>query len=202
MEIVVVDYGAGNVQSVLYALNRLGASGTLSHEPDVIRRATHVLFPGVGHAAPALRRLQETGLNTVLLTLTQPVLGICLGMQLLCQHTTEGDTPGLGVFPARCVHFREEMSDHLPEPLPIPHVGWNTLELGNSPLWQGLPEDSSVYFVHSYCVPLSAATTATCHYGIPFTAALQHRNFHGVQFHPEKSAQTGERILANFLALE
>lgn len=190
MKIVIIDYGAGNIQSLQFALNRLGYEGILSNEPEVIRSADRVIFPGVGQARAAWDKLQESGLHTLIPQLKQPVLGICLGMQLMCEHTEEGDTPGLGIFPIQVREFEK--------PLKVPQIGWNKLQGLNSELFDQLGEDY-VYLVHSYYAPLSDYTAAQCEYGQAYSAALQHKNFMGCQFHPEKSGPYGQQILANFI---
>ena len=195
MEIAVVDYKGGNVQSVLFALERLGAQPILTADPDVLRRADKVLFPGEGEASSAMEALREAGLDKVLPTLTQPFLGICLGMQLLGLHSEENDTPLLGLLPFSVQRFAPDVTHK------VPHMGWNNLQALQGPLFAGLTEADHVYFVHSYYAPVGAYTTAQASHPAPFSAAVQHGNFHGVQFHTEKSGAVGMRILANFLAL-
>ena len=195
MEIAVVDYKGGNVQSVLFALERLGATPTLTADPERLRRADKVLFPGEGEASSAMQALSESGLDRVLPTLTQPFLGICLGMQLLGQHSDENDTPMLGLLP---FHVRRFVPDNEHK---VPHMGWNNLQDLRGPLFQGLTETDHVYFVHSFYAPVGEYTTAQSSHPLAFSAAVQHRNFHGVQFHTEKSGAVGTRILANFLAI-
>ncbi|MBU6121873.1 imidazole glycerol phosphate synthase subunit HisH [Hymenobacter siberiensis] len=195
MEIAVVDYKGGNVQSVLFALERLGAQPILTADPEVLRRADKVLFPGEGEASSAMQALQESGLDLVLPTLTQPFLGICLGMQLLGTHSDENDTPMLGLLPFQVQRFVAD-ADHK-----VPHMGWNNLQDLRGPLLAGLTEADHVYFVHSYYAPVGPYTIAQAEHPAPFSAAVQHRNFYGVQFHTEKSGGVGTRILANFLAL-
>ncbi|WP_216688842.1 imidazole glycerol phosphate synthase subunit HisH [Hymenobacter siberiensis] len=195
MEIAVVDYKGGNVQSVLFALERLGAQSILTADPEVLRRADKVLFPGEGEASSAMQALQESGLDLVLPTLTQPFLGICLGMQLLGTHSDENDTPMLGLLPFQVQRFVAD-ADHK-----VPHMGWNNLQDLRGPLLAGLTEADHVYFVHSYYAPVGPYTIAQAEHPAPFSAAVQHRNFYGVQFHTEKSGGVGTRILANFLAL-
>lgn len=196
MEIAVVDYKGGNVQSVLFALDRLGVQATLTADPAAIQRADKVLFPGEGEAASAMRELRAQGLDRLLPTLQQPFLGICLGMQLLGQHTEEGGgTELLGILPYNVVRF-PAAPDHK-----VPHMGWNTLQALRSPLFAGLREADYVYFVHSYYAPVGDYTIAQASYPAPFSAAVQHRNFYAVQFHTEKSGPVGARILENFLQL-
>ena len=195
MEIAVVDYKGGNVQSVLFALERLGARPTLTSNPELLRRADKVLFPGEGEASSAMQALREAGLDLVLPTLTQPFLGICLGMQLLGQHSDENDTPMLGLLPFYVRRFAAD-AEHK-----VPHMGWNNLQGLSGPLFEGLTAADHVYFVHSYYAPVGDYTTAQAAHPDLFSAAVQHRNFHGVQFHTEKSGAVGTRILSNFLAL-
>jgi glutamine amidotransferase len=195
-EVVIVDAGGANVASVRYALERLGVSPVLSAEPERIRRAGHVILPGVGAAADAMQRLRAAGLERVIPALRQPVLGICLGMQLLYAASAEGDTECLGVLPGRAVRFT-------PAPdRPVPHMGWNRIEFSaGAGLLNGIAPGAHLYFVHSYALPPGPDTRATCDYGGAFTALVGRANFHGVQFHPERSAAAGARLLANFLAL-
>jgi glutamine amidotransferase len=195
MEIAVVDYKGGNVQSVLFALERLGASPVLTADPEMLRKADKVLFPGEGEASSAMAALRAAGLDLVLPTLTQPFLGICLGMQLLGQHSEENDTTMLGLLPFQVKRFVPDAQHK------VPHMGWNNLHDLKGPLFAGLTEADHVYFVHSYHAPIGDYTTAQASHPGPFSAAVQHRNFHGVQFHTEKSGAVGTRILANFLAL-
>ncbi len=194
--IVIVKYNAGNIRSVLCALNRLGRDATVSDDPKILRNASRVIFPGVGEASSAMRYLRQVHLDEVLLSLQQPFLGICLGMQLMCSRSEENDTDCLGIYESPVVRFAEEPG------LKIPHMGWNTLGLGDDPLFAGIPDPAWCYFVHSYYVPASKETIATCTYGQnTFSAALGAGNYRGVQFHPEKSGPLGERILKNFLEI-
>jgi imidazole glycerol-phosphate synthase subunit HisH len=197
--IVIIKYNAGNIRSVLFALERLGLTATVTDDPEAIRQATHVIFPGVGAANSAMPYLKARGLDKVITGLTQPFLGICLGMQLMCRHSEENDTTCLGLFDIAVKKFPD--CDAAGQMVKIPHMGWNTLESLHSPLFSGLPEDTFCYFVHSYYAEMSDFTIATSHYGIPFSSALHRDNFYGVQFHPEKSADVGEVILRNFLKL-
>lgn len=192
-KIALIDYDAGNVQSVLFALQRLGYEAQLTHDPEVIRVADKVIFPGVGEAGSAMQKLKQTGLDTLIPKLTQPVLGICLGMQLLCSHSEEGDTKGLGVFDVDVKRFDNRMK--------VPQMGWNTIENLKGDLFRGLPEKSYMYLVHSYYVPLHKNTVADSDYGMRFSVALQKDNFYGVQFHPEKSAEAGSILLKNFIEI-
>jgi len=194
MNIAIIDYGAGNVRSVQFALERLGYRGRLTADAGEIRRADKVIFPGVGEASSAMKALRQYGLDKVIPGLKQPVLGICLGLQLLCQWSEEGNTGCLGIFPAKAVAF--------PNNLKVPQVGWNTLTALKSPLFYGVGEDPYAYFVHSYYVPVNPFTIAQSEYGLPFSAAMAKDNFYACQFHPEKSGKTGEQILRNFLQMK
>lgn len=192
--IALINYNAGNITSVKNAIERLGFSCVITDNADEIRSAAKVIFPGVGEASSAMTYLKAKGLDQVICSLTQPVLGICLGQQLLCQFSEEGNTECLGIFPVQVKKF---------PPLDIvPHMGWNTLQInGRSPLLNGIQEDDDVYFVHSYYCEPSNYSLATCDYILPFSAAMQKDNFYATQFHPEKSAGIGEGILLNFLKL-
>ena len=194
MKIAIIDYGAGNVQSVQFALNRLGFEGILSADPEFILSADKVIFPGVGAANSAMKKLRESGLDQIIPSLKQPVLGICLGMQLLCNSSEEGNTIGLGIFDVAVKKFP---ADHK-----IPQMGWNTIYNLQSPLFDGISEKDYVYLVHSFYAEKIENTIATTNYGLEYASALQKNNFFGVQFHPEKSGKTGEKILANFLKIE
>jgi glutamine amidotransferase len=195
MEIAVIDYKGGNVQSVLFALDRLGVTATLTANHDAIRRADKILFPGEGEAASAMEELRAQGLDQLLPTLTQPFLGICLGMQLLGQHSEENNADLLGILPFDVVRFPASVE------YKVPHMGWNTLQELRSPLFAGLREEDYVYFVHSYYAPVGDYTIAQATYPTPFSAAVQHENFYAVQFHTEKSGPVGTRILENFLSM-
>lgn len=194
--IAVVDYDTGNLRSVADALHRAGAEFTLTSDAAVLRRADRVILPGVGEASSAMEKLRERGLDAVLPTLTCPVLGICIGMQLLCLSSEEGDARCLGIFPARV----RRLTPSDPR-LKIPHVGWNTIAELRTPLFAEVAETSYVYYVHSFAAELCPATIATTDYGGGFSAALHRGNFYGTQFHPEKSGATGARIIQNFLTL-
>ncbi len=196
-KIAIVKYNAGNVQSVLHALERLGETAIWTDDPEEIRRADRVIFPGVGEASSAMEHLRERGLDEVIRDLKQPVLGICLGLQLFCHHSEENDTDCLGIFDVAVRKFSSGA-----DRLKVPHMGWNTLENLQGPLFDGVPEGSYAYFVHSYFAEKNQATMATTTYGVPFSAALQRDNFYAVQFHPEKSGATGQRILDNFLKIK
>ena len=193
-KIAIVKYNAGNVQSVLHALERLGETAVWTDDPAEIRQAERVIFPGVGEASSAMRYLRERGLDEVIRGLQQPVLGICLGLQLFCRHSEENDTDCLGIFDVAVRKFNSGETQ-----LKVPHMGWNTLHHLHGPLFEGVPVGSYAYFVHSFFAEKSGDTVATTEYGEPFSAALQRDNFFAVQFHPEKSGETGQRILHNFL---
>lgn len=193
MNTVIVDYGAGNIQSVLFALERQGVKALLSDDLEVIEKADKVIFPGVGHAAAAMEKLQASGVDQLLPQLTQPVLGICLGMQLMCKRSEEGNTKGLGIFDVEVKAFKKKLK--------VPHIGWNTIAQLKGSLFNGIEENAYIYMVHSYYAALSSKTIAVCQYDIPYSAALAKDNFFGTQFHPEKSSTVGNKILENFLAL-
>jgi imidazole glycerol-phosphate synthase subunit HisH len=194
MNIAIIKYNSGNVQSVQFALQRLGVNAIVTDNKKEICQADKVIFPGVGHANAAMQYLKEKELDTVIKTLQQPVLGICLGLQLLCKSSAEGDTQCLGVFDASIKQF-------VSTEFKIPHVGWNTIYDCKSLLFKDIKADSFVYNVHSYYAALSIQTIATTNYIIPYSAALQKNNFYAVQFHPEKSGDVGEMILNNFINL-
>lgn len=196
MGVVLVDAGGTNIGSVRYALQRLGVDAALTSDAVAIRAADKVILPGVGAAPPGMARLHELGLIDVLRTLTQPVLGVCLGMQLLCAHSEEGDVDCLGVIPATVSRFVEQPNRR------VPHMGWNGLHVRREhPLLRGLTDGEQAYFVHSYAVPEGEWTLASADYGAPFSAVVSRGNFHGMQFHPERSAAVGARLLKNFLDL-
>lgn len=196
MSVVLVDAGGTNIGSVRYALQRLGVDALLSSDPAAIRAADKVILPGVGAAGPGMARLRELNLVELMRGLRQPVLGVCLGMQLLCEHSEESDTPCLGVIPAVVSRFVESPD------LRVPHMGWNQLT-GKKPhpLLDGLDEGGWAYFVHSYAVPVGEYTLASANYAGEFSAVVARGNFHGMQFHPERSATVGATLLRNFLAL-
>ncbi len=192
MKVAIIKYNAGNVQSMQYALQRIGEESVVTDDTEIIQKADKVIFPGVGHAAPAMEYLKERGLDEIILNLKQPVLGICLGMQLMCKHSEEGDTPCLGIFDSEIKLFKSDT-------FKVPQVGWNNIYDFKSVLFNGLKEGDFVYTVNSYYAALSSDTVAKTDYIFPYSAALQKNNFYGVQFHPEKSGTSGETILKNFI---
>lgn len=191
--IAILKYNAGNIRSVQNALNRLGYDSIITDDPNKLTRADKVIFPGVGEAKSAMCYLNEKGLNQVIKKLKQPVLGICLGLQLMCTYSEEGDTNCLGIFPNKVNRFKGNAI--------IPHMGWNNFEQTKGILFNGVEASSDVYYVHSYYADVSSNTTAVCNYIQPFSAAIEKDNFFATQFHPEKSADIGSRILNNFLKL-
>ncbi len=193
MKIVVIKYNAGNIGSVSNALDRLGLECEVTDDPLTIRQADKVIFPGVGEASTTMRYLRESGLDKVIPDLKQPVLGICLGMQLMCKWSEEGDTPALGIFPQKVELFRGSVK--------VPHMGWNSISFKQDGIFKDIDSGCYVYFVHSYFVEDGVSTLATCDYGIRFSAALHRDNFYAVQFHPEKSGEVGQQILKNFIDL-
>ncbi|MGH8159075.1 MAG: imidazole glycerol phosphate synthase subunit HisH [Rhodanobacter sp.] len=196
MSVVLVDAGGTNIGSVRYALQRLSVDAALTADAATIRAADKVILPGVGAAGPGMARLRELGLVEVMRSLTQPVLGVCLGMQLLCAHSEEGDTECLGLIPAPVRRFVETAGRR------VPHMGWNRLTVKQAHLLlTGLGDDDYAYFVHSYAVPVGDWSLATSDYGDAFSAVIASGNFHGMQFHPERSAAVGAKLLKNFLEL-
>jgi len=193
VKVAIVKYNAGNIMSVSYALNRLGIEPIVTDNPLELQQADKVIFPGVGEASTAMTYIRQRGLDTVLKNLKQPFLGICLGMQLMGSHSEEGDTECLGIFDAKVKKF--------PATDKVPHMGWNQIFDFKSPLLKGIDEQSYVYFVHSYYVELCKDTAVHCDYIVPFSAGLQKDNFYAFQFHPEKSGETGAKILENFIRL-
>ncbi|MGH9946057.1 MAG: imidazole glycerol phosphate synthase subunit HisH [Pyrinomonadaceae bacterium] len=194
MRVAIVKYNAGNTASVVNALTRIGVESVVCDDAETLRQADKVIFPGVGEASSAMRYLRERKLDNVIKSLTQPVFGICLGMQLMCSDSEENDTECLGIFSARVRGFE-------PSNLKVPHTGWNTVHDLDSPLFAGVIDGEYLYFVHGYFVETGEQRTATCDYGVRFAAAMDKDNFHAVQFHPEKSGTAGQCILENFLKL-
>jgi glutamine amidotransferase len=193
MKIIIINYGAGNIQSIMFAIERLGFKAVLSNNPDEIKAADKVIFPGVGEASSAMKMLLESGLDTLIPTLKQPVLGICLGMQLMCNKSEEGNTKGLGIFDVDVIKFTQKVK--------VPQMGWNQIYNLKSPLFSGINENEYMYLVHSFYAPSCSEAIATTDYEVEYASALQKDNFYGTQFHPEKSGDIGEQILANFLKL-
>ncbi|MBQ9260554.1 MAG: imidazole glycerol phosphate synthase subunit HisH [Prevotella sp.] len=197
MEVAIVKYNAGNIYSVVNALKRMGIEPLLTDDPELLKKADRVLFPGQGEAKGAMEYLKARGLDAVIRDLKQPVFGICVGQQLLCKHSEEGDVDCIGIFDAPVVRFRPERHEDK-----VPCMGWNKLYNTKSPLMEGLGDDPYVYFVHSYYVPVCEETIATADYILPYSASMHKDNFYTCQFHPEKSGTVGERILRNFLDLK
>jgi glutamine amidotransferase len=193
MNIIIIDYGAGNIKSIQFAFKRLGVAAILSSDAEEIKAADKIIFPGVGEASSAMKKLTASGLDTLIPTLKQPVLGICLGMQLLCASTEENNTVGLGVFNTKVKRFANEVK--------VPQISWNTITSLQSSLFKGIDASAFMYFVHSYYAETCDEEIATTNYGIDYASALQKDNFYGVQFHPEKSSEVGAQVLKNFLAL-
>lgn len=199
MQLVIIKYNAGNIQSVLYALERIGVEALVTDDEALIKSADKVIFPGVGEASTAMSYLKERRLDTIIKNLTQPVLGICLGMQLMCAYSEENSTDCLGIFDEQVKKFNP---DNLSQSnLKVPQIGWNTIADLQSPLFADIKENSYCYFVHGYYAAKGEHTIATTDYVLPYSAALHRNNFYGVQFHPEKSAAVGEQILKNFIKL-
>ena len=196
MKVSIIQYNAGNIQSVIYALERLGVNATVTDEPEKIQTSDKVLFAGVGEASSAMAYLKERNLDQVILSLKQPVLGICLGMQLMCQSSAENTTTCLGIFEEQVKLFKSNDST-----IKVPQMGWNTIGHFKSDLFKGVAANSFAYFVHSYYAGIGPNTIATTHYIQDYSSALQKDNFYGVQFHPEKSATIWAEILQNFLTL-
>ncbi len=192
-QIVIIKYNAGNIFSVDCALRRLGVKAEITDDPHKIKNADKIIFPGVGEASTTMQYLRQHGLDQLIRNLQQPVLGICIGMQLMCRHSEEGDTPCLHIFDEHVIRFEPSIG------IKVPHMGWNCLRNMDSPLFDGLPDNPYVYFVHSYHVATGLHSIATSEHPHTFTAALHYNNFYAVQFHPEKSGEVGEIILKNFL---
>ncbi|WP_228237322.1 imidazole glycerol phosphate synthase subunit HisH [Allomuricauda sp. M10] len=193
MKIVIIDYGAGNIQSIIFAIKRLGYDAILSHDAKEIQDADKVIFPGVGEASSAMAKLRSSGLDILIPELEQPVMGICLGMQLMCHSSEEGNTNGLGIFDLDVKKFSNQVK--------VPQIGWNQITDLKTDLFKGIPDKSYIYLVHSFYAPKGKETIATSEYGLKYSAALQKDNFYGVQFHPEKSSDVGSAILNNFLTV-
>ena len=193
MKLVIINYGAGNIKSIQFAFKRLGYDAILSNNPQEIIAADKIIFPGVGEASSAIKMLKESGLDVLIPTLKQPVLGICLGMQLMCKSTEEGNTLGLGIFQTEVKKFSNTVK--------VPQMGWNVIKDLKSDLFKDIKENEYMYLVHSYYAEHCKETIAKTDYGINYASALQHNNFYGVQFHPEKSSLAGEQILKNFLEI-
>ncbi len=193
MNVAIIKYNAGNIGSVANALERLGQDSVVTDDVELIRRADKVIFPGVGEASTTMKYLKDTGLDLIIPQLKQPVLGICLGMQLMCGWSEEGNTDALGIFSERVNLFRGQIK--------VPHMGWNSIKFSADGIFKGLVNECYVYFVHSYYAEEGLATISTCNYGIRFSAALRRDNFFAVQFHPEKSGLVGQQILKNFIEL-
>lgn len=193
MKVAIVNYGAGNIKSIQFAFQRLGFEAVLTDNTEEIINSDKVIFPGVGEASSAMLKLKQTGLEKLIPQLTQPVLGICLGMQLMCNHTEEGDTKGLGIFNADVKRFSNKVK--------VPQMGWNTITNLKSDLFKGIREEEYMYLVHSYYAEDCEEAIATSDYQLKYASALENDNFFGVQFHPEKSSSAGEKLLKNFLEL-
>ena len=196
MNIAIVKYNAGNIYSVDYALRRLGVEATITADKETLLKADKVIFPGVGEAETTMNHLREQKLDLLIKDLKQPVLGICLGMQLMCSHSEEGDADCLGIFDIDVKKFQPKCHEEK-----VPHMGWNTLTNTHSALFKGFEKEEFVYFVHSFYVPLNEHTAAQTEYILPYSSALHKDNFYATQFHPEKSGKVGERILRNFIEL-
>ncbi|WP_458626646.1 imidazole glycerol phosphate synthase subunit HisH [Winogradskyella sp. PC D3.3] len=193
MKLSIVNYGAGNIKSIQFAFQRLGYDAILTDSPEEIITSDKVIFPGVGEASSAMIKLKQSGLDQLIPTLKQPVLGICLGMQLMCSHSEEGDTTGLGIFDVNVKRFSNNVK--------VPQMGWNTISNLKSDLFKGIKEKEYMYLVHSYYAEQCEASIATSDYELEYASALENDNFFGVQFHPEKSSKAGEQLLKNFLKL-
>jgi glutamine amidotransferase len=193
MNTVIIDYDAGNVKSLQFALKRLGVKALLTYNTDLIANADRVIFPGQGEAVNAMKKLKKHGLDKLIPKLKQPVLGICLGMQLLCDKTEEGDTTGLGIISSKVIRF--------PDSVKAPQMGWNVVRHSNSELFQDIQQNCYMYLVHSYFVPLEPETMAKSNYAGEYSVAIKKNNFYGVQFHPEKSSKAGNQLLKNFLKI-
>ncbi len=193
MKIVIINYGAGNIQSIMFAIERLGFKAVLSNNPEEILAADKVIFPGVGEASSAMQKLKESGLDSLIPNLKQPVLGICLGMQLMCNSSEEGNTKGLGIFDVDVIKFTSKVK--------VPQMGWNQIYDLKSDLFKGISENEFMYLVHSFYAPNCDEAIATTDYELEYASSLKKNNFYGTQFHPEKSGAVGEKILENFLKI-
>jgi imidazole glycerol-phosphate synthase subunit HisH len=193
LKIIIINYGAGNIKSIQFAFQRLGFDAVLTNNPEEISNADKVIFPGVGEASSAMNKLRQTGLEVLIPQLKQPVLGICLGMQLMCNHTEEGNTQGIGIFDVNVKRFSNTVK--------VPQMGWNTIHNLKSDLFKGIHEGDYMYLVHSYYAENCNQAIATTNYELEYASALENTNFFGVQFHPEKSGKVGEQLLKNFIKL-
>lgn len=193
MNTIIIDYDAGNVKSLQFALERLGVNAILTNNSELIAASDRVIFPGQGEAISAMKKLKKHGLDQLIPTLKQPVLGICLGMQLLCDKTEEGETNGLGIVPTKVIRF--------PNTVKVPQMGWNVVTHSNTGLFQGIEQGCYMYLVHSYFVPIEPETSAKCNYAGEYSVGIKKNNFYGVQFHPEKSSKAGSQLLENFLKI-
>ena len=193
MNTVIIDYDAGNVKSLQFALERLGVKAVLTNNLELIAASDRVIFPGQGQAVSAMKKLKKNGLDQLIPVLKQPVLGICLGMQLLCDKTEEGETNGLGIVPTKVIRF--------PNTVKVPQMGWNVVTHSNTGLFQGIEQGCYMYLVHSYFVPIEPETSAKSNYAGEYSVGIKKNNFYGVQFHPEKSSKAGSQLLENFLKI-
>ena len=193
MNTIIIDYDAGNVKSLQFALERLGVKAVLTNNSELIAASDRVIFPGQGEAISAMKKLKKHGLDQLIPALKQPVLGICLGMQLLCDKTEEGETNGLGIFPTKVIRF--------PNTVKVPQMGWNVVTHSNTGLFQGIEQGCYMYLVHSYFVPIEPETSAKSNYAGEYSVGIKKNNFYGVQFHPEKSGKAGSQLLENFLKI-
>ena len=193
MNTIIIDYDAGNVKSLQFSLERLGVKAILTNNSELIAASDRVIFPGQGEAISAMKKLKKHGLDQLIPTLKQPVLGICLGMQLLCDKTEEGETNGLGIVPTKVIRF--------PNTVKVPQMGWNVVTHSNTGLFQGIEQGCYMYLVHSYFVPIEPETSAKSNYAGEYSVGIKKNNFYGVQFHPEKSSKAGSQLLENFLKI-
>ena len=193
MNVAIIKYNAGNIQSVLFALQRIGITALVTDDVEVLQKADKVIFPGVGEASSAMQYLKEKNIDEVIINLKQPVLGICLGMQLMCEYSEEGDTSCLGIFDNNIKLFTGDIK--------VPQIGWNTIYDIKTNLYKGIKENEYMYLVHSYYAEIGEYTIAKTNYGIEYSSSLQKNNFYGVQFHPEKSSDAGQQLLENFIKL-